>query len=222
MEYSSIFNKNSYSLLITNNEVKILYKNQLVDFASKTPCRTISNIDNNKIEIILNKFINKNLSVKNDCINIPIYINKLFEIICNKNKINNDNCHKILNIALHDTIFNEILNNIDIREQVSLKIMNDYINIHDVIILDQENKTLLKYIIVNFDLYSPISRIYIMYRLYNFLIKNRFYMDNTEKFKLSTLDKIIEIRLDIEPYKHLLIYNEINRVFDEFEKIHKK
>ena len=213
MEYSSIFNKDLYSLLINNNEVKILYKNQLIDNAC---------CEDKNIQLILNKFINKDLSVKNDCINIPIFINKLFEIICNKNKINNDSCHKVLNISLHDTIFNEIFNRIDEKEQISLKIINDYINIHDVVILDQKNNTLIKYIIQDFNLFCPISKIYLMYRFYNFLIKNRFYMDNTEKFRLSTLDKINEIRIDIEPYKQLLIYNEINKVFDEFEKIHKK
>jgi hypothetical protein len=214
MEYSSIFNKDSYSLLFNNNEVKILYKNELTD---------ISIIEDKNIKLILNKFMKKDLSVKNDCINIPIFINKLFEIICNKeNKVScNDSCHKVLNIALHDTIFNEIFNKIDEREQISLKIMNDYINIHDVVILDQKNNTLIKYIIQDFNLFCPISKIYLMYRFYNFLIKNRFYMDDTEKFRLSTLDKINEIRIDIEPYKQLLVYNEINKVFDEFEKIHK-
>ena len=225
MEYSSIFNKDSYSLLFKNNVVKKLYKNQLIENAC---------CEDKNIQLILNKFINKDLSVRNDCINIPIYINKLFEIICNKE---NNSCHKVL----HDIIFNEILNNIREMEKASLKNINDFINTHDVIILDKKDNTLLRYIIVNFNSitnfysYCYISKIYIMYRFYNFLVKNRFYIDDLEKFKLEklnennkfdieefkllTLNKINDIKLDIERhYKHLIIYNEINKVFDEILK----
>jgi hypothetical protein len=252
MNYSTIFNKDLYSLLFNNNEVKILYKNELVDSTTLMPCEITSDISIiEDIKLILNKFINKDLSVKNDCINIPIYINKLFEIICNKeNKENKENkvlcsdsCYNILN--LHNTIFNEIFNNIHHMQKENLKEINDFINTHDVIISYEKDNILLRYIIVmfinnfnsiiNYNSYCCAGKIYVMYRFYNFLVKNRFYMDDIEKFKLEklnennrfdiekfkviTLNKINGIKLDIERhYKHLIIYNEINKVFDEITK----
>jgi hypothetical protein len=207
MEYSSIFNKNLYSLLINNNEVKILYKNELAD---------LSNIDDD-CKLILNKFINKDLSVRNDCINIPIFINKLFEIVCNKDgkfekELKNPSESK-------DIMFEEILNNINDIEKERLKKFCDGINITDKATNEKEEAIrFVKNILENFEGFPKIAKIYLVYRMYNYLNKNKSFVYNHTQFRITTIGKINDFEKEIEKFNNFIIYNKIKESFKDFRE----
>jgi hypothetical protein len=208
MEYSSIFNKDSYSLLINNNEVKILYKNGLFD---------LSNIYDEQIKLILNKFINKDLSVKNDCINIPIFINKLFEIVCTKDgKFKNSSGSK-------DSMFEEILNNINDTEKERLNNFCDEINIIDKTTNNKEYIiNFCEKISNNIERFPEIAKIYLIYRLYNYYYKNKFFVYYHNQFRITVLGQINEYEVDVEEFNNFIIYNKTKELFKDFRESFEK
>ena len=100
IDFNTIFRTNlDFSLIFTDNDVNILYKNKrinditMLNDISKDlietkkdylPCINKLYIDT--IIVIIKSFINKNLLVKYNCLNIPLPYWNLFEIKCKKCK----------------------------------------------------------------------------------------------------------------------------------------
>ena len=109
VEFNKLFKGDlGFSLIFNNDNVVILYEDKRITKFDLD--NILSNIKNHNteyiknIKITLDKFMNKDLSVKYNCINIPEYYWKLFEMKCFKNNKNADVVYNQY-IDIHNIMF---------------------------------------------------------------------------------------------------------------------
>jgi hypothetical protein len=214
MNYSDIFNNDSFSLIFINDDVKILYKKKL-----------ITNLDNvdNQIQNIITKFINKDLTVKNDCTNIPNLQWKLFEIKCNK--INNiDNTKNI------DNIIYKIINS-KYFDDVTKYIIDEFIK-YNINFHKNDNPTplpkdeILQYMRKFIDIQNRLSivdtkvKLCIYWYLYNFSFKIMHFIHEQYKFKNTVIQKMAEVKkclIDTYSSSDFQLYDDLLLVINKLE-----
>jgi hypothetical protein len=213
IEYNEIFNNQSFSLIFNNEDINILYKNKL-----------ITNLDNIDINIknIITKFINKDLSVINDCSNIPNLQWKLFEIKCKKiNKINNiDNIiYKIINSYYIDDTTKDIINNFieyninfhkndnstPLSDNEIIQYMRKYIDIQQrLLIIDVKVKSC------------------IYWYFYNFVFKIMYYIHKYNHLKNVIIQKMAEVKkylIDTYSSSKFELYDDLLLVINKLENV---
>jgi hypothetical protein len=202
IEYNEIFNKNQYSLIFINDNINILYKNELV-----------TNINDNDIneqtKNIITKFINKDITVKDDCCNIPVLQWKLFEIKCSKNKLTIKDCNDMYFLSDSDEI-KEFINDNDWYNGELEKFI-EYINESKIIYNNESSlKNVIKYNrqFIDYCVFFKLNKkvlIYMYYYLYTFTKKHIEYYPN--KLLLTVQQKIIETKEHIHDIKKYKLYD---------------
>lgn len=245
IDFNSIF-KSKFSIIFNNDDINIYYKNIKLSCTDLDYIKDIENIpvipnyyiDN--LRNIITKFINKNLSVKFNCINIPIEYWKLFEIKCKKNNSNvidiykdYDNLQQIIN----GTYYNEKINNSQITklidEELRLEILcylddtelekfHKRCNIinkietdgYDVSKIESNLKTLFD-IFVGFN--NKIYKIFIINIIYKYITINNNILQN-KNFKTTVVNKMNEMKKEIKNinFPELKLFIDIEKTFNTF------
>lgn len=119
ISYNNLFDKYNLSLIFRNDDIIILHNNKKIildDFKEivmndyQLPICPKLYTDN--IMTIINKFINKDITVKYNCINIPLPYLNLFEIKCKKINEHQD-------ISYYENIINK-------KQTTKIEIKNNY------------------------------------------------------------------------------------------------
>lgn len=237
-------NKFEFSLLFNNDNIIVFYKNikiidhdnikDIVFSEKKDYLPEYYNLYFNNIFNVISKFINKDISVKYNCLNIPLPYLNLFIIKCNKTNNINDNSIVYLSIINghyykepeQKNIIND--NNDDNTHRFEVMSYLDDINLSlflDITkLIDEKHKDILNMVkselvkYIDFLLSSlhstnnKIFKIYIVNQIFKTLLINTTIIYSHNEFRKVVYNKINEISTDV---KNIVSYNSELKLIDD-------
>lgn len=211
--FNSMFKSNlDFTLFFKDDEIIILYKNIQIDLNNLVDIKTdlistklnylpvITELYVNNILIVIEKLINKDISVKYHLTNFPIPYWNLFEIKCkktNSNQLNQLNQYKHLETIINGKIYQPINNCHDIQIIKQHEKLESELNIN-LIQIEEPEKKLLKDIdnYHRMEIMSYLTNVEVIY-----FLEKCGYIDNIE----NTLQTNINVNEYVTDYIKMLL-----------------